>query len=70
MYGFDSMIDMGGEKWKSKAHRKVAIAVCICNPQVHTAEILGHNIGIINKIPNNKIKKVTWDQIREMGCTV
>jgi len=71
MYGFDSMIDIGmpkRSKWKSEAHREVAITVCICNPHVHDSTTLASNVRIINKIPKNKIEKVTWDQIRGMGC--
>jgi ribosomal protein S17 len=73
MYALDDMIEIGmekGKKWKSKAHKDVAIAVCIYNPNVHTAICLGDNVRIINKIPMSKIKKVTVADLVKLGCEI
>lgn len=73
MYVFENMIEIGmgkGKKWPSGAHKKVAINALLCNPRITSAEILKRNIEIINKIPKERIKKVTRAELFEMGVQV
>jgi hypothetical protein len=73
MYVFPEMIEIGmkkGEKWPSKAHKTVAMNALLCNPRITSAEIMKRNIEIINKIPKERIKKVTRAELFEMGVQV
>jgi len=70
MYIIESMIDMGlnDEEWSTSDHRIVAINSCICNPRVNRMNILMHNVGIINSIPNESIKNVNFCDLLKSGC--
>jgi hypothetical protein len=72
MYILEDFLDdaKGEEKWTSDAHRQVAAAVCLCNPNIFTWGTLTHNVEIINAIPKDKIKKVTAQDLEDLGCTV
>ena len=73
MYILDYFIDMGlkeNEKWKSKAHRDVASATCLCNPNVFSMDVLCNNVQIINQIPVGKIKEVTPADLVKAGCRI
>lgn len=70
MYIFPTMIDLGlkkGEKWASKAHKLVAQNVLLCNPRITTCDCLMMNVGIINGIPKEDIKKVTVIDLVNLG---
>lgn len=70
MYIFNDMIDMGlkeGETWKSDIHKKVAQNCLLCNPRIHTRDALTEGVGIINSIPDDKIKLVTAIDLMELG---
>jgi hypothetical protein len=67
------MIDIGlkkGEKWASKVHRVVAQNALLCNPRITTCDCLQYNVSLINKIPKEKIKKVTVRDLFGMGVQV
>lgn len=62
MYAFESMIDIARpaiKKWPTPAHRKVAVAIAICNPRVRTAGSLIDIAKAVCAIPKSEIKKVT-----------
>lgn len=71
MYMLPSFLDMAiknlKQKWMSKIHKEVAENLCLCNPSIVTMDDLMHNINIVNKIPKNKIKILTFDRARELG---
>ena len=72
MYMFPDMIDLGladDEEWASDAHRVVASNAFLCNPNITNRDDLMHNCGIVNKISMLRIKKVTFQKLRELGCT-
>ena len=72
MYIVPEMIDLGlakGEKWTSRIHRQVAQNAFLCNPNITNCDALYHNCNIVNKIPKSKIKKVTFQDLRKLGCT-
>lgn len=71
MYMIDSMIEMGlreGETWISEAHQAVAVSTLICNPRINTRELLMRGAALINGIPNDRIQKVTFRDLAELGC--
>lgn len=66
MYGFPDMIDIGmKEKWKSPEHREAAIKIGICNPRVNNANILMELCEAVNKIPQDRLKTITFSQCIE-----
>lgn len=72
MYVIPEMIDLGlskGEAWASGVHRKVAQNAFLCNSNITTCDALIHNCGIVNKIPKSEIKKVTFQDLRKLGCS-
>lgn len=73
MYVFEDMIDLGlgeGDEWTSDDHRKVASTVCLCNPHICSRNQLIHNVGIINKIPQEEIRTVEVADLLRMGCEI
>ena len=71
MYGFEEMIEMGlreGETWKSDAHRVVAVNMLILNPRITTRDLLMEGVSVINQIPDDQIRKVTVNDLVELGC--
>ncbi len=75
MYIVDSFLELGLEsagltEWTSQYHKKVARAICICNPRVFTMEDLSKNIKLINDIPQDYIEIVSIQQLEIMGCVV
>jgi hypothetical protein len=71
MYILDDMIDLGlVGKWPSPAHRTIAQIVLLNNSRITSRQLLVDNVAIINKIPKNKIKKVTFTDLFEMGVMV
>jgi hypothetical protein len=73
MYCFEDMIDLGiekNEKWKTKAHRQVAITLLICNPRVDNRTLLMDLCKSINSIDKRHIKKFTIAEAVEMGVPV
>lgn len=71
MYIFEDMIEMGleeGQEWSSEIHRIIAVEVCIQNPRITSLELLINNVRIINSIPVNEIRKVTFTNLSELGC--
>lgn len=70
MYAVESMIDMGlkkDQKWPSKAHRKVACEIALCNPMVTTRDQLNSIVQKVCAIPQDKIKKVTFADLPKYG---
>jgi hypothetical protein len=76
MYALDEFVDMGLAdenqqfEWTSDAHRQVAINLCIGNPNIFDMDVLSRNTKIINAIPMDRIKKVTAQDIIDMGGTI
>jgi len=71
MYIMNDMLEMGledGEEWPSDHHRDIAAFVCLCNPRINTRDLLMENVSIVNKIPAEKIKKITPLDLTELGC--
>lgn len=65
MYVMPSMLSLAfptgqEEKWTSPAHKKVAECALLCNPRINTRQLLIDNAAIINAIPMDEIKKVTF----------
>lgn len=61
------MIELGlekGQEFKSDAHRQVASAVGLGNPNVTGRDTLTQIVQIINNIPNNQIKKLTFYDLK------
>jgi hypothetical protein len=70
MYMIDSMIEMGlkeGQKWPTPAHRKVACALALCNPMVHTRDQLNDIVQKVIKIPKKDIKKIGFYDLPKYG---
>jgi len=73
MYLIPEMIDMGlpkGAKWPSAAHRQVAINLFIQNPAIKGMDMLQDGVSKVLKIPNGKIKKVTYKDLPKYGFNV
>lgn len=67
MYGFAEMIEMGlqeGEEFASEDHRTVAVNLGICNPRVTTRDTLVGLVTAVNKIPADRIRTVTPDELK------
>jgi hypothetical protein len=65
----DMMIDLGlenFEKWPSQDHKIVAQNVCLCNPRINSRNKLMEVCSVIIRIPNDKIRIITRNQIRYM----
>lgn len=72
MYIVEDFIDMGlanssKENWPTNAHRKVAIHLCLRNPNVFTMERLVRNIEIINAVPITRIEVITAGELQAKG---
>ena len=63
MYLLESMIDLGKTIWPSNDHRKVAVRIAICNPNVTTAEMLGNICRAVVKVPQSSIREVTYQEL-------
>lgn len=73
MYLIPDMIDMGlpeGAKWPTPAHRQVAINLFIQNPAIKGMDMLCEGVAKVLKIPNGKIKKVTFKDLPKYGFNV
>lgn len=73
MYAFDTMIDLAlrdGQEWSSDIHRTIAVKACIANPAVRMMDTLRNNVNIINNIPHERIKEVTFQDLVDMGCWI
>ncbi len=70
MYAFPEMIDMTKVPWKSKAHKIVAQNILIGNKRINNLTDLIYYSEIINKIPKNRIKKVTFSDLACLGIPV
>ena len=72
MYMFEEMIDLGlkeNQKFPTKAHKKVAQTIAICNSSVVNRNLLTEIVQSILLVPKNRIKKITMDQlIDEFNC--
>lgn len=71
MYIVPSMIALGFadgvERWPSKAHKQVAMNLALCNPMVKTRDSLMHVVACVNKIPAERIEKITFAELSEFG---
>jgi hypothetical protein len=66
MYAMPGMEDIGlkkGQEWPTEAHRDVAQKLCLCNQNIFTAEVLQQVVQAIIKVPNDKIKQITLEQL-------
>ena len=73
MYLIPDMIDMGlseSEDWPTLYHRQVAINLFIGNPNVNTRTELQTGVNKIIKIPNNKIKQITIEDLKDYNFHV
>jgi hypothetical protein len=71
MYGLEGMIEIGlNGEWTSEDHRKVAVNLCICNPNIRNKEDLSNNVEIINSIKRTEIRTVTHDELAVLGCVM
>lgn len=73
MYLFPEMIDMGlpkGAKWPTPAHRTVAINLFIGNPDIKDMTMLSECVSKVIRIPNGKIKKVTFKDLPKYGFKI
>ena len=72
MYVFDDMVEAIALKeikeWTSPAHRTVCLTICVQNPNVFSAQKVIENAKIINKIPQDRIEKVTPGDLEYLGC--
>ena len=70
MYIFDEMIELGlpeGEEWPSKLHKKLAMNVLLCNPDITTRDSLIEGVKIILKIPEEEIPTLTYEKLVKYG---
>jgi hypothetical protein len=70
MYAFPDMIYMGleeGEEFPTDDHRIVAVNVLIGNPNVTQRDQLMDGVRMINHIPKEEIREVTFGDLRELG---
>lgn len=67
----EMVTDLGlreGEKWKSEAHKTVAENIVIGSPLVDSRSKLMDVVARVQKIPDDRIKKVTMKElITEFG---
>lgn len=70
MYIVPDMIDLGleeGQTWPSPVHKEVAQAIALTNPNVNTRDTLMAIVKVVNQIPQNKIEKITYNQLIRKG---
>lgn len=70
MYAFPEMIDMGlhpNQTWPTPAHKVVAQAIAIANPNVKTRDTMIEIVQMILTIPEDKIQSMTYPQLVEAG---
>ena len=68
MYILPDMIEIGlkdGEEFNSEDHRFVAVSFGIANPQVTTKDQLIDIVQAVQRVPQNKIKKVSMVDLRK-----
>ncbi len=68
MYIFPEMIELGlldGQEWPSKEHKTVAQNLALCNSQVTTKDHLIDICQAIIKIPNDRIRTITFAECRD-----
>lgn len=73
MYIFDEIVEgialQKIRKWSSKVHKHILLTICVQNPNVFTADKVCSNAEIVNKIPKDRIKKVTMVDLQKLGCS-
>ena len=70
MYIFPEMIDMGlqeGQEWPTEYHKIVAQNVLLCNETITTRDALTQGVQNILKIPEDKIKTITFEDLSKYG---
>jgi hypothetical protein len=73
MYQLSDIIDAGlpqGAQWPTPAHRVVAINLLIENPDITCMDMLCEGVAKVLKIPNGKIKKITFKDLPKYGFKV
>lgn len=67
MYAFPEMLSLCGQEWRSEAHEAVARTILLGNSLVSTRDALQKYGKMINEIPDDRIKEITFAECREMG---
>jgi hypothetical protein len=73
MYLVSDLIDLGlpqGAQWPTPSHRLVAINLFIRNPAIKGMDMLQEGVAKVLKIPNGKIKKITFKDLPKYGFKV
>lgn len=70
MYSFKDMIDLANQKWRSPAHKQVAINLLILNPRITKREMLIHFGGIINKLSQEDVESLTLEGAMRLGIPI
>jgi len=72
MYLVENMIELGlleGQKFPTKAHKKVAQAIALCNPNVRNRDTLTDIVQAVLKVPTAKIKTIPYEKlVDKYGC--
>ena len=63
MYIFPEMLSIARKKFPTKAYKTVAENIALCNPNVHTADMMIAVVEAILKVPKNRIKTITYNEL-------
>ena len=67
MYALPDMIDLANQKWRSSAHKKVAVSLLIGNPRIVTRQQLIELGAAINALTLKAVKTLTIEGAVRMG---
>ena len=64
------MVDMANQKWKTAAHKKVAVRLLILNKRVVTRQQLIEHGAAINSLSSKEVRLLTWSGAMALGIPV
>ena len=67
------MVDMGlpeGMEWPSELHKKLAINLLICNPEISSMDLLQSGVINILNIPAEKIQNLLIEDLSKYGFEI
>ena len=65
MYLLEEQIDMTEVEFQTEKHQQLACIIGICNPRVTTLDQLTDIAKAVNKVPEERIKDVTYGELSE-----
>jgi len=70
MYAFEDMLDLCDQRWRSEVHRKVALALLICNGRIDTRQQLIDFGAKINALSKEEARALTMEGAARLGIPI